>query len=55
MTKRKVCPDCKFHYYRILSWGLMLGRGYITHNSEYPLFSTLSNIHHIDCYCIKGI
>ena len=35
-------------------WVLMLGRGYISHYSEYTLSPTLYNIQHIDCCCIKG-
>ena len=29
---------------------LMLGRGHISHFSEYVF-----NIQHIDCYCVKGL
>ena len=36
-------------------WVLMLGRGYISHYSEYTLSPTLYNTQHIDCCCIKGI
>ena len=38
MTKEGSNKDCKFYYYQ----GLMLGRGYISHYSEYALSSTLS-------------
>ena len=37
---------------------LMLGRGYISHYTEYALCINMFysiNIHHIDCYCIKGM
>ena len=43
------------NYITIRTGSLMLRRGYMTHNSEYPvciIFYSI-NIHHIDCYCIK--
>ena len=35
---------------------LVLGRGYTSHNySEKCIIFYIVNIHHIDCYCIRGI
>ena len=34
---------------------LMLGRGHISHYSEYVVSSTLPIIQHIDCYYVKGL